>query len=261
MSILKSKTATGKKQTNTNRRSFMLKMGAGVSTALAATVPGMAKSGTGEEKDLKNSVDSLSMQVAMLEEENMIRQLHQTYENLMDNGMYENVPDLFADDAEVTFNGGVFKNKNRGIDRLYREHFHSGMTGKLIEPAPGFELDTDQMQDVVEVAPDRLSAKAAFTYSIQVGMPIDSDSILVEMARLQGEGIQKWWEGGVYDLSYVKDVKDGSWKIHKLEYKTLSRADYRPGRSYASPISVSQFSKLYPDEAAGPDRLIQQIEV
>jgi hypothetical protein len=32
--------------------------------------------------------------------------------------------------------------------------------------------------------------------SEQVGTPVISDSVLVDMARLHGEGIMKWWEGG-----------------------------------------------------------------
>ena len=85
-----------------------------------------------------------------------------------------------------------------------------------------------------------------------------TESTLVKMARLHGEGIQKWWEGGVYEMSCVKDARDGSWKIKRLEYKTLSKADNRPGRSYAKPISIPQFSKVYPHEPDGPDRLVKQ---
>jgi hypothetical protein len=83
-----------------------------------------------------------------------------------------------------------------------------------------------------------------------------SDSQLVQMARLQGEGIMKWCEGGLYEISYVKDIKNGSWKIQRLEYRVLSKTDYRPGRSYAKSISVPLFAKSYPEDPAGPDRLI-----
>jgi hypothetical protein len=69
-----------------------------------------------------------------------------------------------------------------------------------------------------------------------------------------GQGIKKWWEGGVYDVSYVKDMKDGTRKIERLD-RVLSKADYRPGKSYARPISVPLFSKRYPEDPAGPDRL------
>jgi hypothetical protein len=82
------------------------------------------------------------------------------------------------------------------------------------------------------------------------------DSQLVQMARLQGEGIMKWCEGGIYEASYAKDAKDGGWKIKRLEYRVSSSTDYRPGRAYANPISVPLFAKTYPEDPAGPDRLI-----
>jgi len=104
-------------------------------------------------------------------------------------------------------------------------------------PAPGFELGAEQQQERVNVSSDRQSATAVFPYSIQVGTPIETESSLASMARLHGEGVRTWWEGGVYEVSYVKNA-DGHWIIARLEYRTLSRADYRSGRSYAKPMSV-----------------------
>jgi hypothetical protein len=201
----------------------------------------------------------LSGQIGILKDENMIRLLHQTYENFLDRGMYEEVVSLFTDDSEVVFNGGVFKGKRKGVNRLYCNRFRSGLTGKRIDYLHGILPDIGEQQDMVEVMPDRKSAKARFTYSIQVGTPVISDSVLVEMARLHGEGIMKWWEGGIYDISYAKDLKDGTWKIKKLEYHVLSKAVYRPGRSYARLISVPHFTKVYPEDPAGPDKLATQV--
>jgi hypothetical protein len=209
----------------------------------------------GIDKKLKTSVDSLSRQVAALEHEKSIRELHKTYEDLLDRGMYSDLPDMFTGDAEVIFNGGVFKGK-RGIERLFCECFKSNMTGKRIDQAPGFELKPEEHQDVIEIAPDQKSAKAGFTYSIQVGAPVNSDSVLVKMARLQGEGIMKWWEGGVCKVSYVRDMKNNTWKMNRLEYRVLSAADYRPGKSTARPVTIKPFSKLYPADPCGPDRLL-----
>ena len=105
------------------------------------------------------------------------------------------------------------------------------------------------------MAADRKTASASFSYSIQVGAPIVSDSQLVQMARLHGEGIRKWWEGGTYEISYVKDSRDSAWKIKRLEYRVLSKADYRPGKPHARPISIPHFSEVYPEDPAGPDIL------
>jgi hypothetical protein len=254
MDIIKSSMDNVQKQTDTGRRSFIWKVGAGMSAVLAAAVPGYAK--TVFSNDKKTGVDDLVKKVAMLENEKAIHELHKTFEGLLDNGRYSEIPGMFTDNAEVIFNGGVYKG-NSGVKRLFCNCFASGMTGRKINQAPGIELKPEQ--DKIEVSLDQKSAKARFAYSIQVGAPIDSDSVLVKMARLQGEGIRKWWEGGVYELSYVKDSMDKGWKIERLEYKTIAKADYRPGRSYAKPISIPLFSKVYPAEPFGPDRLVKPV--
>jgi hypothetical protein len=255
MDTVKSNTDNVQEKTDTGRRSFLWKVGAGMSAVLVATVPAVAEPLISTDKKLKTSVDSLSRQVAALENEKSIHELHKTYEDMLDNGRYSDVLNIFTNDAEVIFNGGVFKGKH-GLKRLFCEYFRSGMTGKRIDQAPGFQLKPEQQQDMVEISPDQKSAKAAFTYSIQVGVPIDSDSLLVKMSRLHGEGIMRWWEGGIYDLSYVKNIKDGSWKVKRLEYRTISKADYRPGKSSVMPINVQCFSKVYPADPTGPDRLV-----
>jgi hypothetical protein len=258
MDVLKSRSMPGTSpgQPNAGRRSFMWKMGTAMSAALAAVVPGMTNTRTDRGVGMDAEVHRLSAQLGILEDENAIRKLHETYEACLDNGKYEEAVNLFAEDGEVVFNGGVFGGKQSGISRLYRDRFSSGLTGKKIGPAPGFEAAAEQQRETIEVAADRMSARAQFPYSIQVGTPIASDSQLVQMARLHGEGIMKWCEGGIYEASYAKDLKDGGWKIKKLEYRVLSKTDYRPGRSYARPISVPQFAKAYPEDPSGPDKLI-----
>jgi len=258
MNILKSKSKSGDslKQPNTGRRSFIWKAGAAMSAVLVTAIPGIARTRINKDTNLKAKVERLSKQVGLLEDENAIRSLHRAYENYLDSGKYGEIVNFFSDEAEVIFNGGVFKGKNSGVHRLYCSHFSAGLTGKKMDPAPGFQLNAEQREDIVEVAANRSSAKARFTYSIQVGAPIKSDLQLVKMARLQGEGIMKWWEGGIYEVAYVKNIKDGNWKIKRLEYRVLSKADYKPGRTYAKPISVPSFSKVYPEDQAGPDQLI-----
>ena len=256
MTISKSKTESNSspKQMNGGRRSFIWKTGAAMSAVLASAVAGISKSSPEHDAGLKSKVDRLSKQIGCLEDANVIRTLHQTYESYLDKGMYEEVVSMFADEGEVVFNGGVFIGKDKGVRRLYVDNFSQGLTGKKIEPAPGFEPDTVRLQDVVEVAPDRKSAKAQFPYSMQVGTPLISDLPLLDMARLQGQGILQWWEGGIHEISYVKE--GDAWKIVRLEYRVLSKANYKPGRSYAKPISVPQFSEAYPKNPTGPDKLI-----
>jgi hypothetical protein len=258
MATLKLKTGSnrGTKQpvNGQGRRSFLWKAGAAVSAILASAVAGVSKPLADQDAGLKDKVDRLSNQLGIHEDTKAIRALHQTYASYLDRGMYEEVVNLFAGDGEVSYNGGLFAGKERGVRRLFCDHFRSGLSGKKIEPAPGFELEPTQLQDIIEVAPDRKSAQARFAYSMQVGAPIISDSQLVKMARLQGQGIIKWWEGGIHEVSYMRE--GDSWKIKRLEYRVIEKANYAPGRSYARPIKVPSFSKTYPADPTGPDRLI-----
>jgi hypothetical protein len=258
MAILKLNTGstrdTKQPSNDQGRRSFLWKAGTAVSAILASAVAGVSKPLADQDAGLKDQVDRLFNQLGIHQDTNAIRTLHQTYESYLDRGIYEEVVNLFADDGEVSYSGGLFAGKDRGVRRLYCDNFRSGLSGKKIEPAPGFELDPAQLQDIVEIAPDRKSARARFAYSMQMGAPIISDSQLVKMARLQGQGIIKWWESGIHEVSYVRE--GDRWKIKRLEYRVTAKANYAPGRSYARPINVPSFSKTYPADPTGPDRII-----
>ena len=242
-------------QASAGRRSFVCRVGAGLSAVLASAVPGLASRTTRPRLRSGDGVDQPADRLGFLEDELAIRRLHETYERLLDNGQYEDVAELFAEDAQVIFNGGVFEGRDKGVRRLYDDCFRPALTGRRIEVPPGLQASVEPQPAVVTVAPDRQSADARFPYSIQVGAPIGPDSQLVRMARLHGEGIRRWWEGGIYEATYVRDPRDGGWRIGRLEYQVLSRADYRRGGSWARPISAAAFSELFPEDPAGPDRL------
>ncbi|MES2605635.1 MAG: nuclear transport factor 2 family protein [Pseudomonadota bacterium] len=231
------------------RRSFLKQLGLGVSAAVGSAT-------TLVKADSHGSNDSLSLKLATLEAEKALRSLHQQYEQALDQGQLDAVIALFADDAKVIFNGGEFRGREQGISRLYHQHFAASNSGKRMEVAPGFALASAQQQEQLNVATDLLSAQAVFPYSIQVGKSIESATSLAAMARLHGEGVHMWWEGGVYELHYVKDAKDGTWRIKQLAYNTLARADYRTGRSYAKTITVPAFATRFPEDSRGPDALV-----
>ena len=238
--------------TDNSRRSFVRKMGAGVSAALVSA----AGSAGAAPRMVEDPMSELELRALLLEEEKAIRQLHQAFEQAQDKALHDEVVGMFAEDAEVLFNGGLFRRRDHGVTRLYRERFREGRSGRRMEPAPGFELAAGQQQETVQVSSDRLSARAVFSYSIQVGMPFESETSLASMARLYGEGVRTWWEGGAYHVTYCKDASEGRWTISRLEYRTLARADYRPGRTYAAPIAVAPLTTQFPGDQLGPDELI-----
>jgi hypothetical protein len=170
--------------------------------------------------------------------------------------MYKEVVKLFADDGEVVFNGGLFKGKKSGVTRLYCDKFGQGMTGKKLKPTLVQTSGRHQSVDSVTVAGDRKTAEAQFFYTMQVGTPMISGSSFVEMSCLQGGGVIKWCEEGICEMSCVRDLISGTWKIRRIEYKVSSKTDYRPGKYSVKSVSVPLYSRIYPDDPAGPDKLI-----
>src|SRR4030042_1238129 len=102
-------------QPDKGRRSFMWKVGAGMSALLAFAVPGMSKPGIDRDTELKARVDQLSNQLGILEDENAIRELHKAYETCLNNGRYADVVNLFTANGGGGFYGGGFTGKEGGV--------------------------------------------------------------------------------------------------------------------------------------------------
>ena len=233
---------------NSERRSFVWKMGAALTAMLGATAACSSK----RETELQKQVEQLTNQLGILEDVHAIRKLQHAYGYYLDKCIYEEVVDLFADDSEVRFNGGIFIGKEKGVRRLYIEKFSEGFTGKKNGPVYGFLLDHLQIQDIVDVAPDRQTAKGRFRTLMQAGASIYSRS--GEEAVKKGRPPMLWGEGGIYENEYVRQA--GVWKIKVVYYNALWHADYAKGWSYTKPNYVPPFSKIYPDDPRGPDKLM-----
>jgi len=65
----------------------------------------------------------MSNQIGILEDTNAIRKLQHAYGYYLDKCLYKEVVDLFADDGEAHFNGGIYKGKDKGVRRLYIDGF------------------------------------------------------------------------------------------------------------------------------------------
>ena len=215
------------------RRSFIKKSGVALSGVLAAAVAGSAKAAPSESAN-----GELALRLGKLEDANAVREIYRAYESAINHGRYEDALNLFAADSEVAFEGGIFAGKDKGVRRLYMENFRQGLTGKKVEAS---EPSIDTTAENIEPSADRKSAKAVFPYSMRVGAPMDAGLQLVQMARLQGGGILRRHESGHCEVSFVKDGE--IWKI--------SRIEYRPAQSG----KTARFTKTYPENILGPDRL------
>ncbi|HXX20715.1 MAG TPA: nuclear transport factor 2 family protein [Candidatus Acidoferrum sp.] len=191
---------------------------------------------------LERCVDELADRLGRVEDELAIRRLQHAYGYFMDKCLYEEVVELFSDRGETYFLGGVFKGR-AGVRRLYCGRLGQRFVGGKNRPTHGLLLDHLLLQDVITVAPDRLSAKARYRCFMQGG---SHESV--------PEIFPPFWEAGVYENTYLKE--DGVWKIGVLNYNVLFYAPYDQGWGKVKPgYAVPAFSKTYPEDPNGPDEL------
>jgi hypothetical protein len=192
--------------------------------------------------DLELEVGGLTQEVGRLKDESDIRKVQYSYGYFIDKSQYNECVDLFAEDGEVWFLGGIYKGK-AGVRRLYIERFQTNFTDGHNGPRYGWLLDHPQLQMVIDVAPDRKTAKVRGRSTMQAG--------LHETAK----GDQRaWWEGGIYENEYVRE--DGIWKIRALRYFPFWHGSFAEGWA-KTPIDFIPMAKtLYPEDPLGPDALI-----
>jgi len=198
-------------------------------------------------KALLDEVGELTRRVGILDDVHAIRTLHHKYGYYIDKCLYDETVDLFADDARVYFLNGVYKGK-AGARRLYCDWFRNLFTQGHNGPINAFLLDHLQMQDIVDVAPDGMSAKGRFRALMEGGQHES------KREKIQNFPMQ-CWEAGIYENEYVKDR--GVWKIKVLNYNMLWQSDYEKGWAHDKP-HLPPLDKTYPESPIGPDELLPE---
>jgi len=118
---------------------------------------------------IRQELDALKGEVQRLQDVNDVRKLQYTYGYLIDKSQYNEVYDLFSDEGEVWFLGGIYKGK-KGIRRLYIERFQTQFTNGHNGPRYGWLLDHPQLQMVIDVAPDGKTAQLRGRSTMQAGL-------------------------------------------------------------------------------------------
>lgn len=196
---------------------------------------------------LLDQVNELALRIGTLEDVHAIRTLHHKYGYYIDKCLYDEAVDLFADDARVYFLNGVYKGR-AGARRLYCDWFRNLFTQGHNGPIPAFLLDHLQMQDIVDVAADGLTAKGRFRALMEGGQH-ESKREKIQHFPMQ------CWEAGIYENEYVKER--GVWKIRVLNYNMLWQADYEKGWAHDKP-HLPPLDKTYPESPIGPDELLPE---
>jgi hypothetical protein len=191
---------------------------------------------------LQRRIETLEHELGIQQDTHAVRRLQYAYGYFIDKSQYEEVVDLFADDGEVWFLGGIYRGK-AGVRRLYIERFRNNFTEGHNGPRYGWLLDHPQFQMIVDVSSDRKTANVRGRSMMQAG--------LHETAA----GNQRaWWEGGIYENSYVRD--NGVWKIKALRYYPFWHGSFKDGWAKTPIDFVPTPKTLYPEDPLGPDLLI-----
>lgn len=191
---------------------------------------------------MRQRLDDLEHQLGVQQDINAVRRLQYAYGYFIDKSQYDEVVDLFAEDGEVWFLGGIYRSK-AGVRRLYIERFRKTFTEDHNGPRYGWLLDHPQLQMIVDVSPDRRTAKVRGRSMMQAG--------LHQTAKGQQ---RQWWEGGIYENEYVRE--NGVWKIKRLAYYPFWHASFAEGWAKTPIDFIPMASTLYPEDPLGPDALI-----
>ena len=187
-------------------------------------------------------VEKLEHELAIQRDIHEVRRLQYTYGYFIDKSQYNEVVDLFSDEGDVWFLGGIYKGK-AGVRRLYVEYFQTQFTQGHNGPRYGWLLDHPQMQMVIDVAPDRKTARARGRSMMQAGLHDTA----------QGQP-RAWWEGGIYENEYVREL--GVWKIRVLRYFPFWHGSFAEGWQ-KTPIDFIRGKSPRPQDPLGPDTLIE----
>ena len=155
------------------------------------------------------------MQLA--EDFSQIEKLQRAYGYYVDKGMWEDLSQLFTENAVANYPAGVFVGHNS-----IREHLYMNVGGHQIGDiglGNGRLYDHMNIQPVVHIDAGGTTAHGRWRAFAMFGSP--------------GGGAT--WAEGVYEMQYTKD--DGVWKISKLDYYSGFGAPYKTG--WAAPPAAA----------------------
>ncbi|MEO8723283.1 MAG: nuclear transport factor 2 family protein [Sphingobium sp.] len=195
---------------------------------------------------LEAQVVDLARRLTVCEDEADVRKLQHLYGYLIDKCLYRETIDLFTEDCEVHFFGGIFRG-HAGARRLYIDRFQKRFTFGNNGPIDGFLLEHPQVQDIIHVQADGVTAFGRARSMMQAGRHRDFEGDAPHLKSRQ------WWEGGIYENTYRK--VDNIWRIHVLNYMPQWHADFATGWAQTPPHYVPFLDTCYPEDPAGPDEL------
>lgn len=194
--------------------------------SLSVALPAAAATAAQEAR-----VARLAAEVAAGEDLQAVKRLQRAYAYYVDRGMWEDLSQLFTDDAVASYPAGVFMGKKSIREHLYR-NVGGGAIGDLGLPE-GRLYNHMSLQPVVHLDPGGRTARGRWRVLAMIG----------QYHRMAV------WAAGLYEMRYAKD--HGVWKISRLDYYSDFGVPYStgwvlppapPGGSSSSSSGVSSTS-------------------
>jgi hypothetical protein len=162
-----------------------------------------------------------------------IKMLNRAYGYYVDAGLWDDVADLFADDATANYPNGTFLGREH-----IRRHLIENLGGGKIGLADGRLYVHTVFMPVVHLDAGGTTAKGRWRTLAMIGR----------------YGASASWAEGVYEMSYVK--RNGTWRIAQLDYYPGFGAPYEGG--WAKPVvpgagSQSRFQLTFPPDRPPPE--------
>jgi hypothetical protein len=180
----------------------------------------------GASSSLNQRLQTLELRATRIADVNAIKNLQRAYGYYVDEGQWDEVAALFANDASIEIGlDGVYQGRQR--IREYLAALGGGRNGL----APGQLNEHLQLMPVVTLGSDGRSAKGTWRAVILAG-------------QLGKEAV---WGEGPYENEYIKE--DGVWKIRRLHWFQTLLVPYEGGWSKHADINGGKFvgDKLKPD--------------
>ena len=166
-------------------------------------------------KTMQEQINTLQNEVNRLRDIDEIKTLQRAYGYYLEHWMFQEIIDCFADSPDAAFDsfpGSTFLGKE-GVVRYF---------GHFKEPHPEFLHQLMQVQPVIDVAPDGMTAKGRWYGYGPLAIPTD-------------KGVRESIHSGTYENEYIK--QDGKWKILKLRWKINYTTE--PGKGIVNPERIA----------------------
>ncbi|MEO6387156.1 MAG: nuclear transport factor 2 family protein [Croceibacterium sp.] len=150
------------------------------------------------------------------------------YGYYLDRGMYDDIADLFAPDAQVDVAGQGVYNGTAGIRKFLGRYGAPGLSeGELADRA--------QLMPLVSISDD---GSTALVRVVELGM----------YGQHGGDG---FWSAAINTFLLRADG-DGHWRIQQLHQRPLMRANYKDGWAHPLPAALPIGENLFPDGPGQP---------